>query len=637
MSRIAGVIGSQGEQAGSLSYELLGALNYMHGQGTWKNTIALLESAAIGTASRNCHTASRQDNVMCVIDGLFYNRELLPKFDNLADIFIELFKRFGFEKSLGMINGDFAIALYDSQSQVGFLARDRAGLRPLYYAQHGNRFAFASRPLALTAISELNIKPDVTFTGLFAGSHYRTIDNNRHRSPFYEISQLPAAHFLEYKNGHCSTREYWSLKETKSLSLTDNELAENYKALLIDAVGRRIKQVENPAFTLSGGLDSSSVLSCAVEYTGKKQIAFSSTYDDPTFDESEDIKSIIDDKVSSWKAVNIHTPNTMKLIREMVALHDEPVATATWLSHYILANQVRDAGHDALFGGLGGDELNGGEYEYFFYLFADLKFEGRNDVLDKEISEWVKYHDHPIFKKNFEVARASWTKLADMKKRGQCLPDRQRIDKYAHTINSNFFDVSEFRPVMDHIFDNYLKNRTHHDIFRETAPCCIRAEDRQTVPFGINNVLPFFDHRLVEFMFQVDNHHKIRDGITKRLLREAMKGILPEETRRRIKKTGWNAPAHIWFSGAGLEELRDIVLSQKFRNRGIYNIPEVIKLFDEHEKIVSEKKDKENHMMYFWQLANILSWLDYIDDVKVKFKGNAIHGKQKEDVNLSYV
>ena len=138
-----------------------------------------------------------------------------------------------------------------------------------------------------------------------------------------------------------------------------------------------------------------------------------------------------------------------------------------------------------------------------------------------------------------------------MKKRGQCLPDRQRIEKYAHTINSNFFDVSEFNPVMDTIFDNYLKNRTYHDIFRETAPCCIRAEDRQTVPFGIDNVLPFFDHRLVEFMFQVDNRHKIKDGITKRLLRKAMKGVLPDETRGRIKKTGWNAPAHIWFSGVG--------------------------------------------------------------------------------------
>ena len=136
------------------------------------------------------------------------------------------------------------------------------------------------------------------------------------------------------------------------------------------------------------------------------------------------------------------------MMNQWQLLHGSPI---------IFSKSSEGFGYDALFGGLGGDELNGGEYEYFFCLFADLKFEGRNDILDREISEWVKYHDHPIFKKNYEIARESWTKLADMKKRGQCLLDRQRIEKYAHTINSNSFDVSEFNPVMDTIFDNYLK------------------------------------------------------------------------------------------------------------------------------------------------------------------------------------
>ena len=100
---------------------------------------------------------------------------------------------------------------------------------------------------------------------------------------------------------------------------------------------------------------------------------------------------------------------------------------------------------------------------------------------------------------------------------------------------------------MDRPFSSYLKNRTYQDLFRETAPCCLRAEDRQGEAYEIRQVDPFFDHRLAEFMFRVPGNMKIRDGITKRLLREAMKGILPEETRTRVKKTGWNAPAHVWF------------------------------------------------------------------------------------------
>jgi len=106
---------------------------------------------------------------------------------------------------------------------------------------------------------------------------------------------------------------------------------------------------------------------------------------------------------------------------------------------------------------------------------------------------------------------------------------------------------------------------------------------------------------------------KIRDGVTKRLLRDAMAGTLPEETRTRIKKTGWNAPAHVWFTGHGREQLRDMIASQVFRERGIYIVPEVERLVGEHEAIVSSGAVRENHMMFLWQLVNLETWLRWRD------------------------
>jgi asparagine synthase (glutamine-hydrolysing) len=88
-----------------------------------------------------------------------------------------------------------------------------------------------------------------------------------------------------------------------------------------------------------------------------------------------------------------------------------------------------------------------------------------------------------------------------------------------------------------------------------------------------------------------------------------MQGILPEETRTRIKKTGWNAPAHVWFSGTGLEELRDLVHSRIFKEQGLYNLHEVDRLIEEHQDIVSSGAVRENHMMFFWQLVNLTEWL----------------------------
>ena len=130
------------------------------------------------------------------------------------------------------------------------------------------------------------------------------------------------------------------------------------------------------------------------------------------------------------------------------------------------------------------------------------------------------------------------------------------MTRYDGAISKDFFDLTSFAPVMDHPFKSYLRNRTYQDIFRETAPCCLRAEDRNCNAFGLDHADPFFDYRLMEFMFRVPGATKIRDGVTKHLLRNAMAEVLPEETRTRIKKTGWNAPAHLWFTGHGREQLR---------------------------------------------------------------------------------
>ena len=117
-------------------------------------------------------------------------------------------------------------------------------------------------------------------------------------------------------------------------------------------------------------------------------------------------------------------------------------------------------------------------------------------------------------------------------------------------------------------------------------------------------------------MFRVPGSMKIRDGVTKRLLREAMRGVLPEATRTRIKKTGWNAPAHVWFSGRGLESLRDLVASRAFRERGVYHLATVDRLIAEHAANTAPGGPRD-HMMFLWQLVNLEIWLGSLAATKV--------------------
>lgn len=608
MTRLAGYLGISGDPRGATFVRgMLGAIE-LHDP-----SVCELGPAAI--AASQAGAVAAHAGCIAAVDGTFFNPEDLggAPAQGSARQLIEAYQRHGFVQALSRLNGDFAVALYDAATGALWLGRDRIGVRPLYYANGWGGFAFASRLQSLRALPKVSRAVNPRHVAVFAGSHYRYIDNVPDETPFAGISQLEAGTALCLKGGQISRQRYWSLTELEDFNEGEAELAARYRALLIDAVKRRLAHAHKPIFTLSGGMDSSSVLASAVEITGQKQHAVSSVYSDKTYDESDDIRGFVAEKVAHWQPIPIEGFDLVATVSEMVRAHDEPVATATWLSHYLIARQLGAQGNDVVFGGLGGDELNAGEYEYFVFNFADLRQEGRTAELDHEIAEWARHHDHPIYKKDKAAAAVQLTRLAGARA-GEVRVDRERLARYYGAIRPGFFDLEGFSPVLDHPFSSYLKNRTYQDIFRETAPCCLRAEDRNLAAFGMRNADPFFDYRLVEFMFRVPGHMKIRDGITKRLLREAMKGILPEETRTRIKKTGWNAPAHVWFSGPSLDQLLDLVHSRAFRERGVYNVPVVQALIDEHRDIVSSGAARDNHMMFLWQLVNVELWFREVVD-----------------------
>jgi asparagine synthase (glutamine-hydrolysing) len=569
---------------------------------------AAAKAARLGPAALAAPALATTPGGAVALEGWIFNAAELGGAGDDARLFLSLYEREGMAKALSRLNGDFALTLFDRASGTLYAARDRFGLKPLYYCRHDGGWAVSARPRALLSLPGVSAEPSRRYVGLFAGSHYRTFDNAPEESPFRDIRQLPAGCWLELRGGESKVRRYWSLEEAPELTDPEDALAEQYRALLADAVRLRVARATRPAFTLSGGMDSSSVLGSAAKAAGKRLTAISTTYLDPTYDESEEIRSMLASTVEEWIPVQVGDPDVFALLPEIIDHHDEPVATATWLSHYLLCREASSRGFGALFGGLGGDELNAGEYEHFFYFFADLKAAGEEARLAEEIRMWTQYHDHPVHRKSPALAASHVARVTDPAAPGVCLPDRGRIGRYAAAVRRDYFDVGAYVPEMEHPFRSYLKNRCYQDLMRETVPCCLRAEDRQTAAFGLGNFLPFLDHRLVEFMFRVPTALKYDAGVSKRLLRLAMRGVLPEETRTRVKKTGWNAPAHRWFSGPGREKLFDLVRSRSFRERGIYVLAEVERLINEHDEILRQGLATDNHMMFLWQLVNLELW-----------------------------
>lgn len=618
MSRIIGFLSAGSQQCDTSRFEA--ALSRLSGAQTL-TTIG--HDAALAWKGGRGDAAGRlfaTKSLKVVVDGYILNRaELCAQFSISSDdagLIAALYRRYGFEAALRRLAGDFAIALYDAETGMLWLGRDRFGVRPLYYATlpSGN-FAFASQPSPLLALGA-PINPERGFVARFAGLHYRMFDNVAGNAPYEGMAQLPAAHFVAGTTNKIGpVRAYWRLTEQPDWPDSEEVLAERYRALLQVAVARRLAVAGRAVFTLSGGLDSSSILCSAAAIRKEKQCAVSTVYVDATFDERHEIANVVDEKVSQWIPIEIANDiDIVNVVSSMIRAHDEPVATATWLSYAVLTKNAAAAGFDSIFGGLGGDELNAGEYEYFPMFFADLRASGRVATLDAEIEFWARYHDHPIFRKNRAIAEDAMTRMIDATTPGRCLPDYRRMLRYADTIEPTYYDLSGFVPIMESPFTSYLKTRTYQDIVRETLPCCLRAEDRQCAAMGLRHFDPFLDHELVEFMYRVPGTMKIRGGVTKWLLRGAMKGLLPEATRVRIKKTGWNAPAHRWFSGRTLEMLRDRVVSQRFRNRGIYRPDRVIAIINDHARIVENRANEDNHMMFLWQLLNLELWFDQIDE-----------------------
>jgi len=566
-------------------------------------------------------------HISCVIDGVVIDGNGTPV-NKMPDVLAERIASADFETVIKSINGNFCIMAFDHKKHILWVARDRIGIRPCYYINNKDVFASASRPGVLLAVPGVSKKINNSYAALFASSHYRTFDNDRSSSPYADIKQLPGGHIIRVENNVPHIQCYWKLEAKPNFTAPEDELAEQYCELFQEVVKDNLELTDKVAFTLSGGLDSSSVMASSVKYLKQKQHAFSSIYDDPTFDESAEIASMLDTSVEQWHQTKLGQVDLFSIVGDMIKAHDEPVATATWLAHWLVCKDVADGGFSFLYGGLGGDELNAGEYEYFFPHFADLSHSDDKDELNTNIDYWAKYHDHPVWHKNRAVAEEKMKILTNLNNPGECKTDYQRLLRYEKTLNPDFFELKNFHLDNTTPFKSYLKTRTWQDLFVETAPCCLRAEDRQTQAYGLMNIDPFYDYRLVEFMFRIPGSMKIRNGVTKILLRKAMKNILPEETRTRIKKTGWNAPAHIWFTGKQADSLKDMIRSTDFCAKDIYNIDETERLINEHIDIIASGKNMENHMMFLWQLLNLELWLKDLRN---------IDAMDNKNLNIKYI
>lgn len=547
---------------------------------------------------------SEDDNYILIYNGEVYNyielknelKLLGYEFESTGDteVVLKSFIEWGngcFEK----FNGMWALAIYNKKTKKLVLSRDRMGKKPLYYYKDKEKLIFASEIKAILKYPNLDIKPNLKKIFRYLSTNYRYIDIDT-ESYFENIFQIPKSAYVEIdSNFNFSTHTYWKLTEFNNYQKNENDIIEEFRDLMIDSVRLRLRSDVPLGCFLSGGMDSTSITAIAYKVLKTPIMTFSGITGEKKgiYDESEYIDEVVKETHANHQYIKPDPANIFDVVDEMLNVHDEPICTVTWYSLYLIVKNMKDANVPVVLNGHGGDELLAGYWEHYQFNFLDLK---NDSSLKDEINAWHKNHNRDMA----EITRTE--KMIERVVSKQQL-EIEKFPSYSYIFNKEIQNEYDLNIDIQGInTKSTLTNKMYKELLFETIPASLRAEDRNTMAHSIESRSPFLDHRLIEYSYALENKYKIRDGLGKWILRESMKGILPEKVRMRKDKAGFISPADEWFKTINKNQILDMLNSDELKQINIFDIDALKSLYQEH------LMGLKNHHMFLWQLINVFIW-----------------------------
>jgi len=451
---------------------------------------------------------------------------------------------------LQYFDGMFAFAIWDEREKKLFIARDRFGEKPLFFSRNEEQFLFASEMKALWAAGvEKEINKKLIFNFITIG--YTQNPENGFETFYNGISKLPARTFLIYDMGRqeIETSLYWDIEIENTNPLNEDTAIRQFRGLLSASVNRRLRSDTPVGTSLSGGLDSSSVIATifSQEAPPQKLPAFSAVFPGFEKDESSFIRLITDRYPLDSYTV---TPRADELIRdfEKIVYHqEEPFGSSGIYAQYKVYQLAGQHKIKVLLDGQGADELLAGYHKYYHWYWQELY---RNDkkafALELEAARQSGVDDRWSWRNKLAANLPVYAGIFLKKKRTA----RQRRNKdlsrdFVDQFGESYYDIPHFDKLSGILYYNTFMNGMEE---------LLRYADRNSMAHGVEVRLPFLNHELVEFLFSLPSYFKIREGWTKWLLRVSMEGSLPQETVWRKDKVGFETPQQAWMQNPSLQE-----------------------------------------------------------------------------------
>lgn len=479
------------------------------------------------------------------------------------------------EECVEHFDGMFAFAIWDEKEKELFAARDRFGEKPFFYFFNNEQFVFASEMKALWAAG---IEKKVNLKLLFNYLTIGYVDNpNIPEETFYEnINKLPAANYLKFSiaNFKLTIENYWDIEvENENKKITDGEAIDQFGHVLQRSIKRRLRSDVPVGTSLSGGLDSSSVIAVLNQLTTHHSqfAAFSATFPNFEKDESHFVKTVVDSfHLDSYTT----TPDVSSLYNSFDNLfyyQEEPFTSASIFAQYKIYELAKEKDTKVLLDGQGADEILGGYHKYYKWYWQEL-FRKRKLLSSKELSAAKQLGIAEKFTWKNRIA-ALFPEFATIFLERQYLVNALRHEDLTKDFTQ--LQSKEAYYITPEIFT--LNGVLYFNTCMHGLEELLRYADRNSMAHSREVRLPFLDHELVEFVFSLPSNFKIRNGWTKWLLRKSIDKKLPDEITWRRDKTGFEPPQEDWLSNKNIQQLilsaKQSLVDQKILKPEVLNKP----------------------------------------------------------------
>lgn len=482
------------------------------------------------------------------------------------------------EECLGDLNGMFAFAIWDGPRRRLFAARDRLGIKPFYYFWNGEVLVFASEIKSL--LQHPRVRAGIDYQALqdYLDLQYCLGD----KTLFKGIKRLLPGYYLIWEKGQIQVRRYWDLDFAPDPTIDEEDFVERLTELLEDAVRLRLRSDVPVGTHLSGGLDSSAIACLAAKQLDSPLHVFTGGFkENQKYDESFYARLVAENIGAQYHEIFPQAKDLEASFESLIYYLDEPIAGAAVFPQYFLS-KLASQQVKVVLGGQGGDEIFCGYARYLIaYLEACLQksIYGRGPMVE-EVSLEALSSNLPYLKgyeptmQNF-FSQELFAEPADRYYR--LLLRSQDMDGILHKgwQDADYSTLETFRAEFMYPQTGALIDRMLYMDIKNHLQSLLQLEDRTGMAFSLESRLPLLDYRIVELAFSVPARLRFAEGKPKHLFRKAIQGIVPAPVLERRDKMGFPVPIYEWFKGELRPFVEDILLGEKTRTRGFFNMKTV--------------------------------------------------------------